>query len=186
MNTVVLHSHYLEIYHRCCVAMDYIFLRLNGWNHIKNERLAAVFDIDETSLSKLNGMAKFFGYDKKIELPYSYPIPPVLDIYNILKKNNVDIFFVTARQLTKSNYKFTSDNLKKVGYTCYKGLYLRPLEYDIRDIESYKYNTRREIEDMGYSIILNIGDRFTDISNGIAEYKLKLPELGIRDRLHQY
>jgi predicted secreted acid phosphatase len=69
----------------------------------KDEKLAAIFDIDETSLSNWAVMAGcgFCSYPTQIKL---YPdaqgtsIVPILELYNYVKKSAVAVFFVTGRQ----------------------------------------------------------------------------------------
>jgi predicted secreted acid phosphatase len=39
----------------------------------------------------------------------------------------------------------------------------------------YKANTRKHIESLGYDIVLNVGDQWSDLQGGHADYTLKLP-----------
>lgn len=39
----------------------------------------------------------------------------------------------------------------------------------------YKANTRRHIESLGYDIVLNVGDQWSDLQGGYADHTLKLP-----------
>ena len=39
----------------------------------------------------------------------------------------------------------------------------------------YKANTRKHIESLGYDIVLNVGDQWSDLQGGYADYTLKLP-----------
>lgn len=40
----------------------------------------------------------------------------------------------------------------------------------------YKANTRKHIEqDLGYDVVLNIGDQFSDLIGGYADRAVKLP-----------
>ncbi|MDA2919845.1 hypothetical protein MYX76_10190 [Desulfobacterota bacterium AH_259_B03_O07] len=69
----------------------------------------------------------------------------------------------------------TEKNLKSVGYTEWDGLFLKPNNYDKKSVNPFKSSTRKKIEEKGYTIVVNIGDQFSDLAGGYAERVFKLP-----------
>ncbi len=155
----------------------------------KGERLAAVFDIDETALSNWNAMQKcgFCSYSAEQELfsqahdpDYSIehdpPIVPTLELYNFAKKNGIAVFFVTGRP--ESQRTLTTSNLMEAGYSGWAQLYMRS---EMKPGESpepasvYKPRARKSIESQNYRIVLNIGDQASDLAGCCAERVFKLP-----------
>lgn len=145
----------------------------------KTSKLALILDIDETSLSNYDKMAKrhFSGTHKQVhqeilaaEAP---PIKPMLSLYQEAMKHGVKVFFVTGR--AESEREATHKNLIKAGYAQWSGLYLRPNEYKESSIIPFKSGTRAKIEQKGYTIIASIGDQYSDIKGGHTQKGYKLP-----------
>ncbi|WP_158882257.1 HAD family acid phosphatase [Amycolatopsis anabasis] len=123
---------------------------------------AIVLDIDNTSLETK------YHFDA-----FTVPaLPPTLDLVRRAKNQGAAVFFVTGRPdflraLTKSN-------LDRVGYPV-DGLYLRPaLSPDPLNVPKTK--ARIAIEELGYTIVANIGNNDTDLVGGHAERTFKLPD----------
>jgi predicted secreted acid phosphatase len=85
----------------------------------------------------------------------------------------------TLGNLTKDGYTaFTADNF----YTKWTGTgasqqpaYITCAVAGKCTTVEYKALTRKHIEDLGYTITLNVGDQFSDLQGGYAERSLKLP-----------
>lgn len=143
------------------------------------KKLALVLDIDETSLSNYNKMAKrdFIAsreqIHKEILAADSPVIEPMLVLYQSALKHGIKVFFVTGRVETER--EATQKNLLNAGYKQWSGLYLRPNKYSQPSIIPFKSETRARIEKKGYTIIATIGDQLSDIRGGYAEKGFKLP-----------
>ena len=142
------------------------------------QKLAIVFDIDETVLTNLSEITENdFGYvpavwKRWVAESRAPAITPVQVVYENAVRHGVAVFFITARH--ESERAYTEKNLRDVGYETWAKIY-----YMADDVEKparlYKTNTRAEIEKDGYTIILNIGDQNSDLQGGHAEKTFKLP-----------
>jgi predicted secreted acid phosphatase len=156
-------------------ARDYLGNRVKGAS--KDVKLAAVFDIDETALSNweiLSGCG-FCNYPSRLKL---YPnsqgtaIVPVLELFNYAKKNGVAAFFITGRSTAQR--EATIKNLTDVGYSDWADLIMQP-EGNTQPARMFKSDDRKQIEDRGYHIVLNIGDQASDLVGCCEERIFKLP-----------
>jgi acid phosphatase len=143
----------------------------------KQDKLAAVFDIDETSLSNWEAMSAcgFCSYavERKLYTEDHDPaIAPVLELYNFAKTEGVRVFFVTGRQ--ESERAMTIKNLNEAGYSDWTELIMQP-DGNKLPAGVFKPKDRREIVDKGYRIILNIGDQASDLAGCCAERVFKIP-----------
>lgn len=161
-------------------AISFLRTRIEDNNrHKKPKKLAVVFDIDETTLSNyeilksINFAFKSDLLEPEIEKGQDPAINPTLKLFNFAKDNDVAVFFVTGRRerLRASTVK----NLKDVGYTEYVKLYMKPNDYRRGSVIPYKSETRESIEREGYTIVVNIGDQWSDLAGGHAERTFKLP-----------
>jgi predicted secreted acid phosphatase len=157
-------------------AREYLFQRVRQQSH--HERLAAVFDIDETALSNWEMLADcgFCSYRAQTRFyprpSHDPPIVPVRDLFDFAKQQAVAVFFVTGR--TEDQRGITIANLNCAGYKNWNGLLMqRP---DNRESAAvFKRRARRQIELMGFTIVLNIGDQASDLVGCCAERVFKLP-----------
>lgn len=166
-------------------ARDYLELRFPGY--VKKEaKIAAVFDIDETSLSNWEVMAfcGFCSYPAQLQLykdglysmDHDPAIPPVLELYNFAKEKGIAVFFVTGRP--ESQRDTTVANLREAGYSGWADLYMQP---DVPQGQPkppariFKPRNRQQIRDKGYQIVLNIGDQASDLAGCCALRVFKLP-----------
>lgn len=156
-------------------ARDYLDVRVRHAS--KDEKLAAVFDIDETSLSNwevMNGCG-FCSYPTQLKL---YPnaqgsaIIPTLELFNHAKKMGVAVFFVTGRQ--NAQREATIKNLTDVGYSGWADLVMQP-DGNKKPAREFKSIDRQLIEEKGYHIVLNIGDQASDLAGCCEERIFKLP-----------
>lgn len=146
------------------------------------EKLAVVFDIDETSLSTYNNirLLNFGGSLNEIdrlitETTDSPAIPATLALYKQALKEHVHVFFVTGRRDTDLLRKNTVKNLSAAGFEHYDGLMMKPVNYNEPSASTYKTAARKKISDQGYHIVLNIGDQMSDLRGGYADRTYKLP-----------
>ena len=153
------------------------YLQERAGNASSQDKLAAVFDIDETALSNWQAMADcgFCAYTVQAELysnAHDPAITPVLELFNAAKKRGVAVFFLTGRPNTQRD--LTIKNLNEVGYAGWTDLIMRP-QGDHSPARVFKPQERQRIEDKGYHIILNIGDQASDLAGCCAERVFKLP-----------
>jgi predicted secreted acid phosphatase len=158
------------------VARDYLEMRVKSRQ--TEEKLTAVFDIDETALSNWRTMfdCGFCSYSAQLKL---YPLPshdpaivPVLELFNFAREKHVAVFFVTGRE--EKQRAATESNLTEAGYSHWDGLYMRP-DGNQDPASVFKPGARRQIEAKGYTIVLNIGDQASDLAGCCAERVFKLP-----------
>jgi predicted secreted acid phosphatase len=155
-------------------AMEYLRERVAS---AKDEKLAAVFDIDETSLSNWDTMSGcgFCSYGAQLKL---YPdatatlISPTLELFNFAKSKKVTTFFVTGRQ--EKQRALTAKNLRDVGYSDWDDLIMQP-DTNKDPARIFKPRNRDSIEKKGYHIVLSIGDQASDLAGCCAERVFKLP-----------
>jgi predicted secreted acid phosphatase len=153
------------------------FLLLDVSSATNGERLAAVFDIDETALSNWDAISGcgFCSYAARQKL---YPnqsatvIVPVLELYNLAKAKKVAVFFITGRQ--EAQRQSTIQNLNAAGYTAWDDLIMQP-NGNSQPARVFKSADRQSIEQKGYRIILNIGDQASDLAGCCSEHIFKLP-----------
>ena len=159
------------------MAIAYITKRVE--NKKDKEKLAVVFDIDDTMLNQFDyEIANDYSQVMKMKLEYQKKgmIPankPVLELYNFAKKNDVAIFIITGRYDDMKD--ITLMNLKNQGYNNYKNIYFDYPSNPNKTAKDYKTAIRKEIQSMGYTIIINIGDQFSDLNGGYSETTYKLP-----------
>jgi len=156
-------------------ARDYLSRRVK--EAAQDEKLAAVFDIDETSLSNWTAMSDCGLCSYKVQAKL-YPdargaaIVPVLELYNFAKAKGVKRFFLTGRK--EAERASTIENLRDVGYSGWEDLIMRP-DANSDPARVYKPARRQAIVSQGYTIVLNIGDQASDLAGCCAERSFKLP-----------
>jgi len=144
------------------------------------ERLAVVFDLDETLLSNYRHMKdQDFGY-----VPYVWndwvaraeapSIAPVKAVYDDARRLGLAIFFVTGREEPRDR-PGTEENLRREGLGVYERLFLASNEGARLTTAQRKTASRAAIEADGYRIIANLGDQQSDLDGGHAERTFKLP-----------
>lgn len=161
-------------------AEHYIINQTEINQHKKSpKKLAIVLDVDETSLSNYSYMIKrdFTGTHAQFHNDHieanAPAIKPMLALYKEAIAHGVDVFFVTGR--SESEYDATKNNLNKIGFKKWSGLYLRPNKYTNKSIIPFKSHTRKLIAQKGYILIATIGDQYSDLQGGYAKKGFKLP-----------
>ena len=163
-----------------------------------HEKPAIVFDADDTTLWTYQmevGDMKFV-FTPAAQQPWvdgeRFPaVPGMVDFVNDAQAMGFTVFGLTGR--TDSQKAHTVSNLAKVGYTAFPAdrfftkfdsgatppSYLSPTwcsAYPKCTTVEYKAGTRRHLEkDLGYDVVLNVGDQFSDLQGGYADHYLKLP-----------
>ena len=149
---------------------------------------AAVFDIDETSLSnwpayRANGWARVTAGACDVEkgpcglrawqaMGQSKAMPSTLELARHARSLGVAIFFITGRPANLR--EATEKNLRAEGYE-WDGLILRPEGSDFKSAADFKAPARRKLTEQGYTVLLSIGDQQSDLDGGYAERTFKLP-----------
>lgn len=142
------------------------------------DKLAIVFDIDETSLSNLRHIqANDYGYLPKVWNAWvnegqATAIYPVQAVYNTAVNGKIAIFFITGR--TPESAAATERNLRQVGYETWTRVIYKPADFD-ESTRAFKIDARRQLAADGYLIVANIGDQTSDLVGGYAEKTFKLP-----------
>ncbi|HEV2613890.1 MAG TPA: HAD family acid phosphatase [Gammaproteobacteria bacterium] len=161
-------------------AENYLSERVEQNNRLSQpKKLAVVFDIDETTLSNYShllnrnfGRAKdtFIKDQQKAQDP---AIQPTLALFKLAEKDHVAVFFITGRH--EDLRPATVKNLDAAGYFAFNGLYFRPDNDKNSSVVAYKSSTRKQIENKGFDVVLNIGDQESDLAGGAADKDFKLP-----------
>jgi predicted secreted acid phosphatase len=111
----------------------------------KAENNAIIFDIDDTLIcsQSLN------------------PIVPVVQFYNFIKDLGIHPIIITARPGFHDNIHYTISQLESLGISGFKKIFFMPPEE--RDIAGYKKGCRKNVVDLGYNVIMSIGDMYWDV-----------------------
>ncbi len=158
-------------------------------------KLAIVLDIDETSLSNWPVIkADDFGFipqgpcdiSQKTGLPNGacgwidwigqardQPILPTLALYRQARKEDIAVFFITGRP--SSLRAATERNLRAAGYDQWNALITKSGGYRTESVIKFKSSARAQIEQQGYTIVLDMGDQESDLTGGHAERTFKVP-----------
>jgi predicted secreted acid phosphatase len=164
--------------------------------------LAVVLDADDTTLwtYDMEDGAMHFNFDPTIQnddwvIPGKFPATPgMVDFVNEVQDRGYDVYGLTGR--SASQEQATLDNLTKVGYdefdadnffTKFDATSPKPDYLDCHTsvdptddpatctTVEYKAGTRAYIESTGETIVLNIGDQYSDLQGGHALNNVKLP-----------
>ncbi|MER7974278.1 HAD family acid phosphatase [Streptomyces sp. NPDC096080] len=164
--------------------------------HHKGKKPAVVFDIDDTLLLSLDyekrynytyNSASWAAYVDKADRPAVFGSP---ELVRYAAKKGVTVFYNSG--LSEAQRTAAVTNLKKVGADVNldaRHMFLKdaanPPSY-LRDCATpgawtcttvqYKSGTRKHIEkDLGYDIIANFGDQYSDFGGGHADRTYKIP-----------
>jgi predicted secreted acid phosphatase len=158
------------------------------------EKRAIVFDADDTTLwtYDMEDGLMHFNFDPALQATWVFgklfpATPGMVDFVDAVEAKGYAIFGITGRRFAQE--QATVENLQEQGYTQFNGenFYTK---WDGADANKpayvtcvaacttveYKANTRKHIEqDLGYDIVLNVGDQWSDLQGGYADEALKLP-----------
>ena len=176
-------------------AREYIDKAARKARH-HGEKPAVVFDIDDTLLLSLDyekrynytyNSASWAAYVNKADRPEVFGSP---ELVQYAEKKGVEVFYNSG--LSEAQRAAAVENLKKVGADVnldaghmflkdaanppsYLGACATPGTWTCTTVQ-YKSGTRKHIEqDLGYDIIANFGDQYSDLDGGYADQKYKLP-----------
>ncbi|GGQ96625.1 HAD family acid phosphatase [Streptomyces asoensis] len=162
----------------------------------KGEKPAVVFDIDDTLLLSLDyekrynytyNSASWAAYVNKADRPAVFGTP---ELVRYAQAHGVEVFYNSG--LAEAQRSAAVENLKKVGADvdldadhmflknaaappAYLGACATPGAWTCTTVQ-YKSGTRKHIEqDLGYEIIANFGDQYSDLDGGFADRTYKLP-----------
>jgi hypothetical protein len=161
--------------------------RDNG-HHKSGKQKAVLFDVDDTTLNT-------YSYEIYSNFVYNpttngyfvnagiFPaVPHMVDLEHYAESKGYTVFFLTGRP--EAQRAGTEANLTSQGYDVVSAnVYLRnrtappaylPCEPTCTTIQ-YKSLTRQYIESLGYDIVANFGDQFSDLTGGFADKTFKLP-----------
>lgn len=165
-------------------------------SHASGKKLALVLDIDETALSNWPEMiADDFAYFPHApcalaggrptspcgalawdSLERAPAIGPTLALYRFARAHGLTVFFITGRH--EAERAVTAQTLIKAGYTGWSpgNLLMEPDDMHVPSAADFKAPERQWIEDkLGYTIVANVGDQWSDLAGGFAEGDFKLP-----------
>jgi len=149
---------------------------------------AIVFDVDDTLLSTYNyEIYSNFVYDPASNADFVnagvFPaVPGMVALEKSAEARGYTVFFLTGRPETQRTG--TVANLTDVGYDVdNSNLYLKDYTVDTWlsscapscTTIQYKSLTRAHIQSLGYRIVANLGDQYSDLSGGYAQKTVKLP-----------
>ena len=143
-----------------------------------NERLAVVFDLDETLFFNWPQISSNdFGYvpqewDKWVGAAAAPVIKPVYEVYLTALRHDVEVFFITGRP--EYQRADTEENLRRIGCTGYDALILASKSGKV-SAAAFKTAERARLTAEGRVIVCNIGDQLSDLAGGFSERTFKLP-----------
>ena len=154
-------------------AMRYLDYRLEHPNR-PGQRLAIVLDIDDTAISNweflrdnnlLYDRAAIMQWWKQERDP---AIPGTLALVKHALERKVVVFLISGRPDELCNY--TEENLQRAGYPVQPikasaGIVLKNSRTDPTIPCAYKSLRRRWVAGKGYTIILNVGDQYSDLES---------------------
>ena len=156
------------------------------------EKLAIVFDIDETSLTNYCEMKReAWGYIPSLRDPWTLSgeaataIPGALRLYRKARNARVAVFFITGRpgapdpdnpRSAADQTAVTAASLKAAGFDGWNGLALRNGAENRMGTVEYKSTERKKIVDQQYRIVMSVGDQWSDLmGEPKADVSVKLP-----------
>jgi predicted secreted acid phosphatase len=155
---------------------------------------AIVFDADDTTLMTydMEDAAMHFNFDPTLQNTWvqekRFPATPgMVKFANRAQRLGFAVFGLTGRKDDQKDA--TLGNLNDVGYTTFdtNNFFTKWVGADTNKpayitcvakctTVEYKAGTRKHIEeDLGYDIVLNVGDQWSDLQGGHADHTLKLP-----------
>jgi predicted secreted acid phosphatase len=144
----------------------------------QTERLAVVFDLDETLLLNWTYLSKNdFGYISAewvrwVEEAKAPAIEPVRGVYEAARRLGLDVIFITGR--TENFRGATERNLRAIGCGEYVALICQP-EGTKGTSAAFKTAARERMVKEGWTIVANLGDQQSDLAGGFSERTFKLP-----------
>lgn len=152
---------------------------LQHYKPAAQEKPAVVFDIDETALSNWECIiSSDFGYfhDRYKEWENSAKdtaIESVRKLYTLAQLKGFAVFLITGRR--ENQREPTERNLIHVGFTNWRGVFFKPMDFMGAKTAEFKSKWREYIKNLGYTLVLNIGDQESDLAGEPqALYNIKI------------
>ena len=143
------------------------------------ERLAVVFDLDETLLSNWEEIESLgLGYSPSVWEAWvadgkATAIEPVRGVYRTARKLGLEIYFITGRR--EHQRAGTEKNLRAIDCIVSSALIMKPDDLKGTTGE-FKTAARAKLTAQGVVIVANLGDQESDLIGGFAERTFKLPD----------
>jgi predicted secreted acid phosphatase len=155
--------------HQPALVLDIDETALSNWEIIKRDDFGRPIagPADITSAGPLG----WAGWD---QLGRDPAIEPTLQVFRAARAAGVAVFFITGRP--ESQRVATERNLRAVGYKDYAKLFMVPNGAHFASAVDFKMPVRIQIEQLGFTIIANMGDQPSDLLGGHAEKKFLLPD----------
>ncbi len=148
---------------------------------------AILLDVDDTTLNTYSyEIYSNFVYNPTtngyfVDVAVFPAVPHMVDLEHFAEAQGYTVFFLTGRPI--SQHEGTSANLTGEGYDVIDAnLYLKDTTAPWLSscaptctTTQYKTLTREHIESLGYTIVANFGDRFSDLNGGFANKTFKVP-----------
>jgi predicted secreted acid phosphatase len=168
-------------------------LAKNKADHIPGR--AVLFDIDDTTLNTysyeiysnfvFNPTTNAAFVNACLSTGCVFPaVPGMVGLEHFAEAHGYTVFLLTGRPI--SQFPGTKANLLAAGYDVTDtNVYLKDLtapwlascatSTPVCTTTQYKSLTRQHIESMGYDIVANFGDQFSDLNGGFADMTFKIP-----------
>ncbi|MGH9549561.1 MAG: HAD family acid phosphatase [Terriglobales bacterium] len=142
----------------------------------KDQHLCVVSDLDETLLDnrehfKTDRTKTWSLFEAWINEAQAPLLKPTAEFLSWARDKGFAVFFISGRP--EKDRSGTIRNLVRDKIS-YDGLYLRP-DGSKGPAEDFKARARKEIEEMGFTVVESIGDQFSDLAGGHAMDCEKLP-----------
>jgi hypothetical protein len=177
------------------VAADGARWLATGWRGKSAGMKAIVIDVDDTTLATWNyEIYSNWDYNPTTNGDFVtnelFPaVPGMVTMVDQAKAEGYAIIVITGRPATQ--YAVTVGNLTKVGYPAPDLTFTKPVSvagYPLYLVtacvddpggkcttDHYKAATRGYIESLGYDIVANFGDQFSDFTGGFEDRTFKMP-----------
>ena len=155
---------------------------------LSHAKPAIVLDVDDTTLNTYSyEIYSNFVYNPTSNAAFVNggvfrAVPHMVDLEHFAEGKGLTVFFLTGRPETQRTG--TISNLTHEGYDVQSSrLYLKDYTVDTWlspcapscTTTQYKTLTRAHIESLGYHIVGNFGDQFSDLNGGYSDQTFKLP-----------
>lgn len=144
----------------------------------KDEKLAIVLDVDETTLSniqQLRGSGYCFvreDWNEWVDLGTPTELAGIRPLYDYAREHGLAVVFLSGRK--QAQREDTERVLKAAGFEWDQLLLREPSEDDLTAAE-FKSGRRAKLEAEGYTVVLSVGDQQSDLDGGHAEHLVLIP-----------
>jgi 5'-nucleotidase (lipoprotein e(P4) family) len=145
----------------------------------RNEKLAIVLDIDETTLNnfeQLSGSGFCFvreEWDRWVADGQPKVIAGMKELYDYAHANEVAVVFITGRR--EYQREATERALADAGFEGWQELILRDEGETELSAADYKSARRAKLEEAGFTVVLSVGDQASDLAGGHTERTMLMP-----------